>query len=341
MSDTRRAIRKIASEADLWAALSAVLEHKGDDQPFRLDFSASDWAAVRIVYNGDRFDSSLTPSAMRGLVQLQSSLYRSAAIILRDKASARHLTAFQRAQLELTFKVGKGSADTEGLGKEFLSNLAGAISTMDSKHKLIAFIVLGITFFGVAPIAKEYIEYVDHTEAEEVHHQELKELEQHDEKLLDRAVKESKQAGAVRDQASEGYGAVIHNAGPVTSMTVQGVKLSRDSLDELQSSTRRTSRDVTFDGNYKITNVNPSSPDGYEIEVQSVKTKEKFKATLVDSLSSESMKRAIRQGEWSKKPVRLEIVARRLGDSIIEARIMRAKLPKSSPLLIRSDVIKV
>ena len=326
----------ISSEENLWAALRQALAYKGAGLPFVPDFSSADFARVHFVYEGDKFHSSLTPSAMQGLVQFQASLYRSAAVILKGSTNARHLTNLEKSGLELSFTVGEGSADTEGEGKGFLSNLAGAISTMDSKHKLIAVLVLGLAFF-TAGGAKSYLEESGKHESEFIEAERARALLQHDEehdRTLLEAFKSSKVAAEVRDQSHDAFDSVIKHSGDVSSLTLQGIPLDRDAIDKLRVSTRRVSKNTTYDEDFRIKSVNPSSPEGFELEIESIASQRVFKATLYDSIASDRMRKTIQQAEWKRIPVKLTVTARILGDEVVEARITRASLPKAQPLSV-------
>jgi hypothetical protein len=310
--------------------------------PFAVDFSSADWAKVHLTYNGDKFHSSLTPSAMQGLVHLQASLYRSAAEILKGSANARHLTNLERSGLELTFVIREGSAETEGDGKGFLSSLAGAISTMDSKHKLIAVLVLGLSYFTVEG-ANLYLQESGKYESQVIEAERSKELMQHDaeqSKLLADAFKSSSMAAEVHEQSSAGFDAVVRHSGDVSSLNLQGIPLDRESIDKLRSTTRRVAHAVTYDEAFRIKTVDPSSADGYEIEIESVASGKIFKAVLYDSLASDKMRRTIQRAEWERKPVRLTVTARALGEDVVDARIAKAILPKPKPLSIPPSVIR-
>ncbi len=334
MSESQSERVIIKTQRDLWAALKRALEHKGRVQPFEVDFSQSEWAKIHITYDGERFHSSLTPSAMTGLIQLQAGLYRSAAVILKGSSDARLLTHLERSSLELSFKISEGSAETEGEGKGFLSTLVEGLETMDSRHKLIAVLVLGLTFFG----EKGFEAYLAESGKSGAVLSVMKHDEEH-EKLLTQALK-SKPAAEVHQEASNAFDSVVRHSGDVESLTVQGTTLEREDLDKLKSTARRVSRNVTYDELFNIVNVDPSAEEGFEIEVQSVETGESFKAVLYDSMASDAMKTAIRKAEWSKKPVRLIIAARLLGDKVVEARITKATNPRSKPLLIKENVIR-
>ena len=92
MSASNADVVRLNSEAELWEALGHALSHSEERAPFQPDFLEATWAKTHIVYEGRQFHSSLTPSAMKGIVEIQSALYRAAAQLLHDEASIRRLT---------------------------------------------------------------------------------------------------------------------------------------------------------------------------------------------------------------------------------------------------------
>ena len=87
MSASYADVVRLNSEAALWEALGRALSHSEERAPFQPDFLEATWAKIHIVYEGRQFHSSLTPSAMKGIVEMQSALYRAAAQLLHDEAS--------------------------------------------------------------------------------------------------------------------------------------------------------------------------------------------------------------------------------------------------------------
>lgn len=326
----------ITDENSLWSALELALSSDGDDAPFEVDFSNSNWAKIHLVYRGDRFHASLTPSAMKGIVELQASLYKSAAAILRDDADVRRLTDLQRDDLELTFTLKGGSADAESDGKGFLAKLAEGVSTMSSRHKLIALLVLGGMYFG----GQGFKSYIDDksSHAEKLKLVELnKTIMAHDERaqeLLAKSVQQSAEASKVQQQSSAGFDSVVRNAGNATFIEVQGITLEKEHIDEARATTRRSSRGVDIREQFTILSVDATAEGGFVVHVRSSVTGRAFKAALYDSFASDATRRTIQRAEWKKQKVVLHITGRQLGDEIVDARVIQAKPVNAQPLSI-------
>ena len=333
MTDSRDRPVRITDHESLLDALCLAMAHKGRDAAFTVDFSACTSAKIRLHYEGTQFHASLTPSAMKGIIELQASLHRSVAAILRDDADIRKLTDAQRRATEMTFSVKDGSSETETDGKGILVALERAISTMSDNHKLIALLVLGAMYFGTPAITK-YL-------ADENLLQDKIETMQHEErgqKLLAESILLSSAAARVHDQALVGYDAVIRNSGDVSSLSVQGAEVTREQIDRIKTSTRRSAKLISFKRSFEIRLVDPTSTDGFTVTVRVPQSGKIFKAIIYDSLASDATRATIKNAEWKKREVFLEITARQIGDDIVDARIISAKPIKPKNLAISRHI---
>lgn len=340
MSDSRTRIVEITDQNSLWDSLEEALSASGTQAPFLVDFSRADWAKIRIVYSGPRFHASITPTVMRGILELQASLYRSAAVILRNEPDIRKLPHSDREALELVFTVKGGSADTESEGKGFLSKLAEAASTMESKHKLIGILVLAAMYFGASGFTSYLHEKGVHEERSELVGLSEHILE-HDERaqaLLAKSQRETSEAREIQEQALLGLESVVRNLGDVSSVTIQGTTLSREAIDTLTSTSRRTPRNVTIRDVFEILSVDTTTEGGFSVRLRSVNSGKVFSAALYDSLASDRTRKTIQRAEWNKQNVALEIFAREVGSEIIDARVLRSITLKAQKLDIIREI---
>jgi hypothetical protein len=170
----------------------------------------ADWAKTKITFRGAQFHSSLTPTAMRGIVDFQNSLYRSAAMILRGDARVRRLTAMGTGRLRAYFRGAGRQRVTEGDGKGFLELLAGAVSTMESSiadrspnRRWNVFWHAGNgRLYGRPNSAEENAQGAQITMSLIAENSRALEL-------LARSAQQSREAAVVRQQAEAGYEAVV------------------------------------------------------------------------------------------------------------------------------------
>jgi hypothetical protein len=245
----------------------------------------------------------------------------------------RRLTHRERQALELSFTVGDGSAEAEGDGKGFLVELAKGISTMSDRHKLIALLAIAAMYFGSTGI----ISYLKDEHAHDVQIETMKHEERAQE-ILAKSMKDSFDAGRVAERAKTAFDSILHHSGNASSVTVQGAELGRAQIDEIVSSPRRTSLNIDMRQQFDIMLVDPTSKDGFVVKVRSARG-EIFNAVIYDSMVSDATRRTVRNAEWSKQKVTLHITAPRLGDEIVDARVISASPVRSKKIEI-ADLVK-
>lgn len=115
-----------------------------------------------VKIRGSSFDSSITGEVARSLWQLQENLYRVAALIIHGQPNIKKLSAEERKQLTLNFKIEAGCTELLANVKDASTEIAKGFKTMESKDKkcvLIVFIVcclLGWTVWEVSDAFQAY-----------------------------------------------------------------------------------------------------------------------------------------------------------------------------------------
>lgn len=340
MSESVREVVSIRSYLDVILALERANAEEGDEAPFDVDFSLADWANVEIKYEGENFHSSLPPSAMHGLIGLQETLHRSVAELLRDAPDIRKLTESEKVSFELTFTVGEGSSSTEGKGKGILETLAKVIASMDSRHKLIALLVLVPSYFASEGV-KHYIDEKSKTENRESLLQLSNSIMGHDERMLKavaESVQQSKPAAEIREQSLHGIDSVVRRSGPASSVTLQGTRLNNEQIEEARRNPRQQRRSFQVNQRFKIISVNSQSPNGFSVRIRSEVDGKEYWASLYDSIASDRDRATIRRAEWRKSVILLTVTGNQAGDRVTDARIINAKEPPASQLRVKAEM---
>jgi hypothetical protein len=341
VSDSQNRLKTIANEKDLWGALKAILISDDATRVPKVSFEKYDWAAINIIYSGEKYKGTLTTSSMQGIIEFQNCVFRSAALILTDSPDVRKLSSVYKELFELTFSVKDGSANAEASTKDILSALVRIVNTMESKHKLVALPVFGGLFLtGVG------MHYYVSTMSTKFSHEEKMAKEANTAALIDgqssttktamtileknvellrESLNKSPQAAVVMDQSQRAFDQIVRNSRNVEGICVQGVIINRQQIEEIKESPRRTSVSISFNEEFELQNVDLTSPDGYVVRVKSRTTGLKFYAIVYDGPSSEKIRKTIKNAEWRDKIVKLHITGRRLGEEIFDARVISAR----------------
>ncbi len=93
--------------------------------------------------------------------------------------------------------------------------------------------------------------------------------------------------------------------------------------------------ETRLDGNYMILSVQSGAvEEGYKATIQSIKSEDKISLDIPDGTMDVAELETLKNGEWAKKPIYMEINAQVLGDKVVKATLSKAGLKKSEPKLL-------
>lgn len=277
---------------------------------------------------------------MHGLLAYQAAFYRCVALVLKDDDRITRLTDEEMSQFELVFSLRRGSTDLKAPGEDVLKALGEkVIDKMDGKHLALVVVLIAAMFFGSEGFSK-YLDVAAATKTEEIQskkdtelHDILKELIKSDQKkteILNKALDLSDKAVAVVGHSNEAYDSIVRHASEADEIVVQGVALDKKSVSSLNKITRRSSKNVTLKSRYIIDSVDTTDPAGFVVKLHEVGTDIVIKASLSDAVALEKFRKIMQTAEWQKKPIRVHMSARQVGDDIINAKILNVTYTRTS-----------
>lgn len=297
----------IGSEEAAWEYITEALQGNYDNEVIELNFD--NWPIFHINIKGDRYNSTMTTSLMRSLVELQGHLYRVYAEFAYGK-NAKSLSAEERAALEIVFKVEEGSsnviADLSGFFTELGKN---AMEKMTGKQIVTAVI-------GVAALFTASSAYNSYTDSQ---HKALVEINRHEitEKLLDLQPKLLQ----IQSEQKETYTNILKSVPDAEKVTLGTTELSRNQIETITRQERQKSELTRLDDTYKISSLKIKQ-DSYKIDIIRTSDGKTIVTELQKNhLTMQDMKQ-IMTAFTSESPIKLNIVARAKGDIITTANIV-------------------
>ena len=118
-------------------------------------------ATLLIEVEGKNFHSSITGTLARGLWETQQELYRSVALTIHGAGTIKKLSKEELRDYNLVINVDDGCAKLWVCLKDFLGHLSEGINTMESRHRLVLYIVaplIVVTGMGLTWVKLEDIE---------------------------------------------------------------------------------------------------------------------------------------------------------------------------------------
>jgi hypothetical protein len=324
---------EITSEEDAYRVLEIF---RSGSFPKGSDIKFVGWPKLEIRYVGEGFNSTITPSMMKGFIDFQSAIYRSYALARYNSLNINKLSVEERKSLELQIRVDEGSSlfgiDFQEALEKIMLNVGGK---MDSEQILVLGIVIATGYFGNTA----YKLYLDSRKS--IRSEELKTEEQRESLRLIESIstEETKRAGIMADivkkypqaQNVESYAydaknSLVKTFKSAESVSFQGVVVSGGAAEELVKNSRRKSREIRLDGGYRILLVDTTQKDGFKVKVKNTRTHEEFSAVVHDETFEQKYRGLIQEAEWSKKPVFLMISAKEIGDEVRHAEVLSAKI---------------
>lgn len=302
-----------------------------------------DWPRFEMHVEGERYHSTITPELMEAFLDLQKTINKAYALV-RYTDSSRRLTNADRESLKILVEVRDGSSEFIAKLQEQLSTISNGLAegfkTMDSRHKLIAFIALGGMSLG-------YLGYNDYLESqkearkddiakvqlEAERDERLKTLElvsgnskaeaERYRELFGMVVEKMPQVRTISEHMAGTYNKLIASAADADSVTVQGVTLPGAAVNELSKAPRNVGVDDRISGIYRIYSVDHKSDEDYKLTLFDVVRKVEIVALLPKdgSFVTDKMLDVLQEAEWRKRVVRLQLITKTRADKMVKAQI--------------------
>lgn len=344
MSKAEPYILGIDDEASAWDALEWLIENRKDAKSARLIIHNLDWGKVEFNYKGERFDQTVTPSIMKGVVEFQNELHRSIALLSKKDPRVTRLTNSEKSSTELIFRVEKGSSELVAAPETMASFLQKLAENMSGQQALIGFLVMVILYFGKGAV-ESYFQYrveekkvEAETKGREYDLAEKKELFQfinsivgprHDRsRILRQAYRTSPTAQAIGVHNRHGIDELIRYADDADQLSIQGTPISSKVMGHVRRASRSTSENVVIKELFRVIAVESDDPSHYIVTLESFDTNQTIVAELSDPIVVARYRKAIQNSEWNNDLIMVHIKGRKVNGQIKDGEITRAYKPR-------------
>ncbi len=333
----------IDSEEAAWSTLKGLVDGTIDAKNLVLDFSEAEWAKVHFNFKGDNFNQTVTASVMKGLLAYQEAFNRAVALILTADARTNRLRLDERDELELVFHVSEGSSDFLANSLEQLKSIGEkAVDKMTGKELAITAVVLALVFCG-AYTFNNYLDRqfedakdarqveMDRGEKKDLYEFLLKDRASERDKavLINRALEASEQARRVSEMNRDAIDKLIRSNSGAAAITIQGEVIDNDLITSLVKGSRSTAKDVIIEEIFTVDAVISDDIERFTVRLKNTSTGELITATLDDPLVSEAAQKAISRAQWQASEIKVRMSARKVGDQIKDAKIIKAFKPRT------------
>lgn len=319
-----------------------LLKQALNDQLDHYDLRVADLEKFSMHLTGDKFHQTITPSLMKGFIDLQNAIYRSYAQIKYNEPSILKLSKQEKDELELEVRVIDGSSgfevDIQALFEKLIKLLVGK---MTSKHIFIL-VLSTILLYGGYETYSNYLENQKEIRLAEIALEKdvstkqerlatvalLSDRSENDTKnVLARAAEFSPQVNNIKEEANNASHSLIKSAQAADSIDFDNgqIKLSGEAAKELTRTPPSQWVNVRIDGIYHVVNVDSSHSAKRKIRIRNIETKQEILAILENDTLDQKNLNLIQEAEWGYNPVYLKVRAKELNGMHKEAQILEAK----------------
>lgn len=321
---------QITDEKQAIDLLKKIVDGQLELSPNDLEFV--NFASFTMHLEGTKFDKTITPSIMKGLLGLQTEINRAYALLKYNTPDTKQLTKDERENLEIIVEVEKGSSNLEiniqDLLLKFVELTGGA---MEPTHTVI--IVLGVAglYFGHVAL-RNYLDY-----RRQIREQEIK--SESDKKIIENlkfsSEEETKRLAIIKEIVAKddrianletfaynAHTSLVKAASNADKSSLQGVDIDGAVAKTLTQNARRESTDFRLDGEYMLLKVDATNTDKFRVTIQNSGTSDTIDAIVQDDTLTQNFKSTLQEAEWQRKPVKLKINGRKVGGQIVSAIII-------------------
>jgi hypothetical protein len=311
----------IRSEEEAYNVLQQVLHNEiGSYRAIRFE----GWPSFSLYLKGKKFEQSLTPTVMRGLLELQKGIYKSYASA-GFSAPNRRLSEEEKDTLEIKVSVKGGSSSLEINFQDIASKLIEQLGArMNPTEVLYSVLTIAVLYFGTSAY-KSYLEHRKDTRAKEISDETQRrtletlkfstEQETKRTAIIVELAKRDSRIENIERLAYDTHTEIVKSLAAGTEAKLDGIALSGAVTDILTHNARRKPNNVRLDGQYRLLKLDWSDSNRFRVRVFNVDTGLQLDAEVQDESLTGKYKDALKAAEWSRTPIHLQINAKLLGEN--------------------------
>ncbi|PTM78382.1 hypothetical protein [Cereibacter johrii] len=304
------------------------------------DVGFGDWAQVRVYLPSAHYHAALTPYMMEGWVELQRSVFRAYAIARSGERNGRRLTDEEKQRLELVVKVKGGSSDQSVDLNTVLIEIAKAMLQKLSPAEVVTIVVALALVLAGQSVLRVWLNNRKEVRLAEISGQRESDLKEeriaalnavvavatHDKArmgLIEKAEARLPIIKSLEDEAKESRHALVKHMSRVDA-ELNSVAIPSATGRILTTESRVEAEDVRLDGVYTIRRVDTTVATGFRVHLAG-RNGDELVADVAEVMTTLEDRDVIREAEWKKIPVYLQINGRKRRSEVVDATIIRAR----------------
>ena len=288
------------------------------------------WDVFRIHLTGEKFHNSITPSVMKGIIDLQQSLYEAFALAVYNDKNISKLTIAQKKHLEIQVVITEGSTNLDiDINALFTAFVNETVGKMTSTQAMVLFVFFIVTYFGHAA----WKSWMDKKQAiaekqidSETQKHLVDSLSDNNERIvnvLEKVAISNEKAKVIYVQSDETRNKLIRSTRYADDVNIDNVaEITGQDAEELTRQPRLGWEVVRLDGRYRLLSVNSSSTLERKVKIRNLETGREITASLEDNTLDRQHLQRLGSAEWGLHPATLKVKAKMKLDQVKDAVIM-------------------
>ncbi|KMN47934.1 hypothetical protein VL04_00655 [Chromobacterium violaceum] len=309
----------IDNEEEAFVVLKQALEGRFEGQVIVPEFH--NWPVITFRYSGERYHGTLTPSMMKGLIEIQEGLNRTFASLVYEHNDARHLRDDERSSIEYTAKVEEGSSlvtiDLSTMATQLVNQMAAKMTGTE----LVIVALAGMAVWGAKAAYSKYLDTKTRQRELDIQHKMSANMVENT-RILTEAITRDQRLPAILSLADNARHTLIRGATTADAVELNGEALDHGTVMSLAQARRERARSVQLNGNYYIRMVDTSHPDMVKLKVESVLNGQLFSATFMDETLEHRHIELLQRAEWNREKVFLAINGSELRGQVTSAEVL-------------------
>lgn len=297
----------VQNEEDAFELVQKALDGNFESDVVEVGFSG--WPKFEVTVKGDRYDSSVTTSLMRSLVELQSVLNRIYAEVLYGK-TAKSLTDEERQAIEIVFHVKEGSSNVVADLSGFFTELGKSAMEKMTGRQVVTTVVGAAAIWGTTSSFGSYLAHQEKMLSEANRHSITNQLIANQPKLMQ-----------IQNERDSNYTNILKSVSDAEHVEIDGEKITKGELELIVKPERKSSELKRIDGLYLVSSLKRRT-DKYRIEIIRQSDDRVFTCDLFKGHLSMSEMTSITNSFTTETAIKLNVVARVRGEVINSANIV-------------------
>ena len=318
----------ISNELDAINFFESYLEHPELINPDSI--LVEGWDKFRIHLTGDKFHNSITPSVMKGIIDLQQSLYEAFALAVYNDKNVSRLTKAQKKHLEIQVVITEGSTNLDiDINALFMGFVNETVGKMTAGQAMLIFVFFITAYFGQSSWKswmdkKQAIREKElDTETQKHLVDSLSENNRRVVDVLEKVAASNEKARAIYAQSDETRNRLVRSTRYADEININNLtEITGERAEELTRQPRLGWEVVRLDGRYRLLAVNSSSTLERKVKIRNLETGREITASLEDNTLDNQHLQRLGSAEWGLHPATLKVKAKMKLDQVKDAVII-------------------